>query len=54
MNKDEAWLNFAKTGSISDYLVYSQLKNKQDLNSQEDNINATDDGRPSDKGNEYL
>lgn len=53
MDEEEAWLNFAKTGSISDYLIYSQFKNKLDLDSQEDN-NATEYGRPSDKRNEYF
>ena len=54
MDAEMAWSNFAKTGSISDYLIYSQLKNKQGLAPQEEAIDETEHGRSGFKGNEYF
>ena len=42
MDEEMAWENFLKTGSVSDYLVYSKFKNSNGLNFQEDNINASE------------
>lgn len=39
MDEKTAWVNFANTGSISDYLIYSQLK-ETSYQSQEDIVNA--------------
>lgn len=54
MDEEIAWANFVKTGSISDYLIYSRLKNKYELGPQEETINETEYGRSNFKGNEYF
>lgn len=54
MDEEMAWENFLKTGSVSDYLVYSKFKNSNGLNFQEDNINASEHRRTSYKRNEYF
>ena len=54
MDEEIAWANFVKTGSISDYLIYSRLKNKHELGPQEETINETEYGRSNLKGNEYF
>lgn len=54
MDEEMAWSNFVKTGSISDYLIYSRFKNKQELAPQEDTIDETEHGRSNFKGNKYF
>ena len=54
MDEERAWSNFEKTGSISDYLIYNQLKNKRKLGPQGEVIDETEHGRSSFKGNEHF
>ncbi len=55
MNEDLAWNVFIKTGRITDYLVYSQIKNQNKINSQEEEAqNANKYRRSCSKGNEYF
>ncbi len=30
MNEQQAWNNFARTGKIEDYIIYTQIKNQND------------------------
>lgn len=40
MDENIAWLNFANTGSIEDYLIYSKIKQEHEKSAQEDCKNA--------------
>ena len=31
MDQDKAWNNFVNSGSVKDYIIYSQMKNDEDM-----------------------